>query len=256
MTEAEWLTTAELAPLLNELFARQWLRKMRLFACACARRLGRLLDEAGVHGLLERVEMCADLPGEDGALQALHTQLANRSTLDAVQSVIFCVHAVGQAARSPLDAPLTADSAFLAAEAEQLIAEESDEAYAFVEEWARHTGEPPALEADEYAMTWDDYVTRIRESVRDEQLRLLRDIAGNPFRPEPIDPGWLTWQRGTVLGLARAIYEDRAWDRMPVLGDALEDAGCTSTTILEHCHEDRPHARGCWLVDGLLNRTP
>jgi hypothetical protein len=256
MTEAEWLAAAELTPLLDELQARGWLRKLQLFACACCRRLGRLLDEARVRGLLDRVEVWADQAVPQPRWVALHQEILDHRCGEVILSVPWCAEALGFAARNPMTASDAASAASTAAEAEQLIAEESDEAYAFVERWARHTGDPPGLEADEYAMTWDDYVTRIGETVRDAQLQLLREIAGNPFRPEPIDPSWLSWQQGTILSMARSIYEDRAWDRMPVLGDALEDAGCTNAVILAHCHEDGPHARGCWLVDSLLNKAP
>ncbi len=80
-------------------------------------------------------------------------------------------------------------------------------------------------------------------------LHLLRDIFGNPFRPVIVEPQWLT---ETVLALAAGIYADRAFDRMPILADALEEAGCDHADILTHCREDGPHVRGCWVVDLVL----
>jgi hypothetical protein len=91
-------------------------------------------------------------------------------------------------------------------------------------------------------------------SVR-EQVMLLREVMGNPFRPTNLDPLWLTWAGGTVVHLAEGIYEDRAFDRMPVLGDALEEAGCTNESILGHCRQTAEHVRGCWLVDLLLDKA-
>jgi hypothetical protein len=79
----------------------------------------------------------------------------------------------------------------------------------------------------------------------------LRDIAGNPFRPVAFDPRWRT---GDVTGLARAIHEDRAFDRLRLLADALMDAGCADETVLAHCHSDGPHGRGCWVVDLALGK--
>jgi hypothetical protein len=77
------------------------------------------------------------------------------------------------------------------------------------------------------------------------QVRLLRDLAGNPFSSPPaLDPTWLEWNGGLVVNLARAIYEERAWERMPILGDALEDAGCADAPILGHCRTQLEHARG------------
>jgi hypothetical protein len=84
---------------------------------------------------------------------------------------------------------------------------------------------------------------------------LLREVFGNPFRPAPcIAPAWLSWNSGTVPRLAAAIYEDRAFDRLPVLADALEDAGCTDAAILGHCRAGGEHVRGCWVVDLVLGK--
>ena len=80
----------------------------------------------------------------------------------------------------------------------------------------------------------------------------LREVVGNPFRPVAFDPRWLT---STVVGLARGIYDERAFDRMPILADALEDAGCDDAHVLAHCRGDGPHVRGCWVVDLVLGKT-
>jgi hypothetical protein len=84
------------------------------------------------------------------------------------------------------------------------------------------------------------------------QARLLREIIGNPIRPAPIEPTWLT---ANVTTLAQAIYDESAFDRMPILGDALEDAGCNNTAVLEHCRSGGEHVRGCWVVDLLLENN-
>ncbi len=86
------------------------------------------------------------------------------------------------------------------------------------------------------------------------QANLLRCIFGNPFRPVAVDRTWAAWNGGTVARLARAIYDGRTFDRLPVLADALEEAGCAERTILEHCRGPGPHARGCWVVDALLGK--
>jgi hypothetical protein len=78
---------------------------------------------------------------------------------------------------------------------------------------------------------------------------LFRDIFGNPFRPVSLDPAWLT---STVVLLAKGIYDDRAFDRLPILADALQDAGCDNDDILGHCRGPGPHVRGCWVVDLVL----
>jgi hypothetical protein len=81
---------------------------------------------------------------------------------------------------------------------------------------------------------------------------ILRDILNNPFRPVKIDKAWLKWNKAAVVSLARAVYEDRAFDQLPILADALEDAGCSDDNILSHCREPGWHARGCWLLDAVL----
>ena len=84
-----------------------------------------------------------------------------------------------------------------------------------------------------------------------EECRIVRDIFGNPFRPITIDPRWLT---STVVDISNAIYDERAFDKMPILADALMDAGCDCEEILNHCRGDGPHVRGCWVVDLLLGK--
>jgi hypothetical protein len=74
---------------------------------------------------------------------------------------------------------------------------------------------------------------------------------GNPFRPVAADSRWLT---STVVSLAQAIYDDRLFDRLPILADALEDAGCDNADILTHCRGDGSHVRGCWVVDLILGK--
>jgi hypothetical protein len=84
------------------------------------------------------------------------------------------------------------------------------------------------------------------------QANLLRDIFGNPFRPVVVDPRRAAWNNGLVLKLARTTYDDRAFDRLPVLADALEDAGCSDAQLLGHLRGSGPHVRGCWALDLIL----
>ena len=70
-----------------------------------------------------------------------------------------------------------------------------------------------------------------------------------------LDPSWLAWNDGAIRKMAQAIYDARAFDRLPLLADALEDAGCTDAAILSHCREPGEHVRGCWVVDLLLGKS-
>jgi hypothetical protein len=81
---------------------------------------------------------------------------------------------------------------------------------------------------------------------------LIRCILSNPFRPMSLDPSWLTF---TVVAIAEGIYQERAYDRMPILADALQDAGCENEDILAHCRQPDEHVRGCWVVDLLTGRS-
>jgi hypothetical protein len=84
---------------------------------------------------------------------------------------------------------------------------------------------------------------------------ILRDLLGPlTFRDVAVPPSCLAWNNGTVVKLAQAIYTDRAFDRLPILADALEDAGCTSQDILNHCRQPGEHCRGCWVLDLLLSK--
>jgi hypothetical protein len=88
------------------------------------------------------------------------------------------------------------------------------------------------------------------------QAVILRCILGNPFRPlQPLDPSWLKWNGGTIRHIAEGIYEERAFDRLPILADALEEAGCTDPDILSHLRGPGPHVRGCWPVDLILGKS-
>jgi hypothetical protein len=87
---------------------------------------------------------------------------------------------------------------------------------------------------------------------RQAQYPLFRDIFGNPFRPVAFDPAWRT---DTTVAVARQVYESREFGAMPILADALQDAGCENQTILNHCRDaNQPHVRGCWVVDLVLGK--
>jgi hypothetical protein len=84
------------------------------------------------------------------------------------------------------------------------------------------------------------------------QAHLLRDVFGNPFRPVTFDPSWRT---STAMSLARQMYESREFSAMPILADALQDAGCEHPDVLTHCRDPKGvHVRGCWVVDLVLGK--
>jgi hypothetical protein len=107
------------------------------------------------------------------------------------------------------------------------------------------------------AAPWCEEVHATRLAARDAevacQAALLRDIFGPlPFRQVMFEP---PWQTPAVMALATNIYEERRWEDMPVLGDALQEAGCDDAEVLSHCRGDGLHTRGCWVVDLLLGKS-
>ncbi len=81
--------------------------------------------------------------------------------------------------------------------------------------------------------------------------RLLRDVVGDPFQPPSLEPAWCT---DTVHSIATKIYDDMDFSEMPILADALEEAGCDEQPILDHCRLDDSHVRGCWVLDMILGK--
>jgi hypothetical protein len=83
---------------------------------------------------------------------------------------------------------------------------------------------------------------------------LIREVAGNPFRRPSIAPALLGWRDRLVVRLAQAAYAEGAFERLPILADALEEAGCTDAEVLGHLRGPGPHVRGCWVLDTLTGR--
>ncbi len=103
-----------------------------------------------------------------------------------------------------------------------------------------------------YAYGWTAVVADNTQAEWRVQADFLRCIFGNPFRPVTFDPAWRT---DTALALARQMYEAREFSAMPILADALQDAGCDNTDVLNHCRDaSQIHVRGCWVVDLVLGK--
>ena len=124
-------------------------------------------------------------------------------------------------------------------------------------EWLARNDVRQAADAALLADTIGRLASRIRIESILPQCQLLRDIF-NPCRPVTIDPAWQTAQ---VVALAQAAYDQREPPagtldvaRLAVLADALEEAGCTDQTVLDHLRGPGPHVRGCWVVDLILGK--
>jgi hypothetical protein len=222
MTEAEWLACAALDRMLAAVRPEASDRKLRLFACACARRAWQRLWQRPAREAVEAAERLAD-------------GLLAEADLAPVR----------QASAAHYDQATHADAA-AAWLGRWITAPEAIDAAAAAASAARAVLAPAGTQH------------RRAEQVAEQQAqcRLLRDVFGPlPFRPVAIDPKWLTWNHGTVPAIARRIYEERAFHDMPILADALEDAGCTEADLLAHCRAGGPHVRGCWAVDLLLGKA-
>jgi len=140
------------------------------------------------------------------------------------------------------------------ATAEQLKAARSDLKYHSPGDWkagmaAGAASETIRTEIARGAATWDTEAPSF-----EEDLHLILEITGgNCHRDVP--PSVLKWNCDCVEKVATAIYHERAFDRMPVLADALEDAGCDNAHILKHCRHLGGHVRGCWVIDLLLGKS-
>lgn len=213
-SERIWLTTTDVSKLIWELEHQHDMgfppsdRKLRLFACACAREFSALFFDQACEDAIEITEWFCD--GE-----------AERSELGQADSM---AQAVAKQSRGEV------------ARAAQVV-----------------------VDATELHAMWAASYTSsqvVSEATRDQEIahrcNLLRDIFGNPFRPVTLEPRWLS---STVLDLARTIYDEKLFERMPILGDALLDAGCDSEEIIQHCQGAGSHVRGCWVVDLLLGKT-
>jgi hypothetical protein len=230
MTERDWIDCVHPREMLEFLRGKTSLRKLRLFGVVCCRRIWKSLHDKRSRAAVELAELYAD-----DELTAKRLIAAERaafhvgwgSTRQDFAAEAACLVAMTQSR-------FIQGSRFLAAEAREQV-----------DYWAWVADISTAVE-------------RVRGGSTEcgVHCQLLREILGDPFRLIPIESSWLT---ATVTALALAAYEERSLpsgslhtDRLSILADALEDAGCTEAAILEHLRGPGPHYRGCWAVDALL----
>jgi hypothetical protein len=226
MTEAEWLACDNPMPMLQFLNGKASDRKLRLFAVACCRRLWPLLTDQRSRLAVDMAECLADglateperAASEAAADEATRDAILARQANDSLPEMFLLA---AKAARYSVLQDVGTEAAGATVAAYRLISRNP----------ASGLSNRPAANATCSAS--------------------LRDIFGAPFRPVPLLSDWLT---STVVALARGIYDERAFDRLPILADALQDTGCDNKDILSHCRGPGPHVRGCWVVDAVLNK--
>jgi len=241
MTEAEWLASNDpramiwgLRDLLN-LRSKRKARKLRLFGVACCNRIRHLLELPGASRAVDLAEQYTDGQVSEEEMLAASELVAHMHSgvWDAYQA------ARKASSKSPTytfrraywDGP---DYAAACAVWRSTLWEQ-----------VKVAPDPPKQEKP------NAVASAAKGAERVVQAGILRDVFGNPFREVKFDKTWLTVN---VVALAKQIYESRDFGAMPVLADALEDAGCMEANILSHLRSPGPHVKGCWAVDLILGR--
>jgi hypothetical protein len=234
MIEAEWLKGDSSRSLLAHVEMDASWRKNALYHTACCCSLISEWDDGHLlWDFVSAVEACADDPmvrADDRSRLFEHNRLAEEHLWQLIQETR------GRSRHRVRDAAKLAAAHLL------LTAPFDDERVW----WRTEVQIDDRLEATRHALTWGQL-----ERVCDENVSLLRDIFGNPFRPITFSPEWRT---DTAIALARQMYDSRDFSAMPILADALQDAGCDSEDVLNHCRGEGPHVRGCWVVDLVLGK--
>ena len=241
MTEQQWLKSVAVMKMTLFVASHDGMvrrkagrRKLRLFGCFSCRQLWEQMTDARSQHAVEVAERLAD----DRAAPAEVKRAAEQATMARVAAINLANQGGIQYRRDAEARGWLSNDEWTAAGAATAVLDTA---------WRSFT-----CRTLFYWRTESDLARTLSPARRRAQANALRCICGNPFRPVEVDPSWLTWNEGTVRRVARSIYDDRAWDQLPVLGDALEDAGCTHEGMLAHCRGPGPHTRGCWVMDLLL----
>jgi hypothetical protein len=224
MTEAEWLNETECSQRMMYALRERRLprtkagrRKFRLFACGCCRAAWGRLPDARLGYAVEIAERFAD-------------GLASQDELEAARAAVSWMREdSSQPAGTPLHARVAIDMAVATTEAQAYEA-----AFSMTATSLPLAGCSGGERAGEAAL-----------------CHLIRCVFGNLFGLVAMSPDWCT---PTTVALARSIYEGCHFEGLPVLADALEEAGCDNTDLLSHLRGPGPHARGCWVLDLLLDQ--
>jgi len=236
MTEADWNACTDPQPMLEFLRGKVSDRKLRLFAVESARLVRNWLVDPNSKAAVQASEHVAEGVSSVGVLAEMYEAAWDVLPLDPHSHLHVC--AARAAART------IEEQAYHAAELTK------NEIVGF--HWELQDIQ---LEEQEAELVSEDDRCRayvIGKAQADSLMtHRLRDMFGNPFCPASIDPSWLS---STVTSLASAIYQERASDRLPILADALEDAGCTQPDILSHLRSGGEHTRGCWPLDLVLGK--
>jgi hypothetical protein len=227
ITDAEWLHEThpfDMLRLWEHYRGKPSARKQRLLACACCRLISHLMTDECLRQAVETAEAYADGLASEEA----RARLSEQSRALGLARGEILSHT---SRNTPGWVPLCDE--WRVAHAVADAAGPDDGQFGNSMHYAAQDG------------------GKGRDTEDPQQAALIREILGRPLRQPAVDPALRTT---VVLALARGIYDDRAYDRMPILADALEEAGCDEDSILEHCRSNEHHVRGCWVVDLILGK--
>jgi hypothetical protein len=227
MTPGEWAACTDPMRMLEFLRERASDRKLRLFACACLRRVWRRLADSRLREVVQLAEAHADGAASEEAMLTAWRSVASEHASLAIPEDIY--HAVGGVVFVSRDEPPWYGDSW---------------AVAHVREVARRV----VLLSDEPEAEARRQCALLRCQFSTDPLRYFRYW---PLRP----PGVFPWNDGPVGRMAQVIYDERTFEHLPILADALEDAGCDVAEVVQHCRGEGPHLRGCWVLDRILDRN-
>ena len=246
MTEADWLASTNPEPMLEFIRRQATARKVRLFAVACCRRIWSSLEHDEFRDAVRKAELFADGLTDRAELLQAHEKAC---------AIFSRLHGRDNGPGAALTAsgfPSPPKSIF------QRVADALDDPW-WEDEFDKGDPLAPALVTARHAaraaadLQGQRPVLDASATIAEQQAQtaLVVCLFGNPFRSRPVSTSWLARE---VTARADSIYAERAFDRMPLLADALEAAGCTDREMIQHCRSDGQHARGCWVVDLLLGK--
>jgi hypothetical protein len=219
VTKGAWLTTLDPVAVLQRVLERKpSQRKLRLISVGCCRCLWNLLHDErskrAVEVAEDYAERRASTPGRMPTEYVATVTAVEERASEAVNTAVAFGHDAGN------------DAAATAVVCLALWATTDWGTFQAVQRTSRLIG-------------------------RKAPMEVLACVLGIPYRRFAPPESWLT---PTAVALARLMYDTRDLSLMPILADALQDAGCEDEAVLTHCRGDGPHVRGCWVVDLLLGK--
>jgi hypothetical protein len=259
MTEQEWLACTDPGKMLCVFRGRLrngYNRKIRLFACACCRLIWEHLVDERSRNAVEVAERHADGKATDDELKIASTAAmhAHQEVFDRIGKTGACMEWAAEYAADAIPFHGARNVSWMAATPRWLEIRTKRPS-----DWDEIREVPCTISKQSGPLSlvlgkWKVITLTETEATGAEkpvQIVLLHDIFGNPFQPVTINPKWLT---PNVVAVAQTIYEQRRFQDIPILADALEEAGCTNAEVLGHCRSEGPHVRGCWVVDLILGK--